>query len=159
MFYYLSRGSLLFLMLGVFAMLTSCAPQSEVDDLKSELEKMRNPQAPVVQPSTPVQQPPTVIYTPAPVVKTPPAPAFGTGNGNNMMTPVEGYLTIQTKSADGKLTLRSNPSQNGASIIEIPNGTSGIYYNSRVQTGDHVWYYAFYNGSEGWLRGDYIDIY
>jgi hypothetical protein len=112
---------------------------------------------------TPSQATPPVVYrptapAPAPAPALAPVIKYGPGTGNNIQTPVEGYLTIRTNSANGRLTLRSNPSQDGASIVEIPNGTSGIYYNSRVQTGDHVWYYAFYNGSEGWLRGDYLTI-
>lgn len=152
MFYYLSRGAFLFLMLGVFSLLTSCASQSELDSLKSELEKIKNPQPPIVE--SPIQNP-TVIYTPAP---TPSTSIYGTGNGNNVMTPSNGYLTIQTKSANGKLCLRANASQSSNCLTEIPNGTSGIYYTNRFQSGDFVWYEVSYNNMFGYLRGDYVFI-
>jgi hypothetical protein len=139
-----------------------CVPQSDYDNLKEELEELKNPTE-NVNPKPPTTQQPTVIYTPAP---TPPAPApapspvkFGPGSGNNMMTATSGLLSIHTNSANGKLTLRSNPAQNAAGLIEIPNGTSGISYFSRIQVGEYVWYEATYGSYTGYLRGDYVDPY
>lgn len=158
MFYYITKKSLFILTVAIVSLLTSCAPQSEVDQLRYELEEFKNPEPPIIQPAQPsypiVPQNPVVpVQPPAPIT-----PVYGTGNGNNVLTPANGYLTIQTKSANGKLCLRANASKSSACLIEIPNGTSGIYYSNRFQSGDFVWYEVSYNGFFGYLRGDYIFI-
>jgi hypothetical protein len=115
--------------------------------------------------NVPNQGPPTIIYgptqpNPSPAVKLSPAPIikYGPGTANNMQGPSEGYVTVRTNSANGKLSLRPSPDQNTAAIVEIPNGTSGIYFNQKVQNGDHVWYYSYYGNYKGWLRGDYLTV-
>lgn len=99
----------------------------------------------------------TVVNNPAPVVVAP-VVKYGPGQGNHMNGPTAGYLDIRTNSANGKLTLRSNPNQNAQGLVEIPNGTTGIYYFNKVQVGDYVWYNASYGSFTGWLRGDYLEI-
>lgn len=96
---------------------------------------------------------------PAPVIVAPATPKFGPGNGNHMNGSVEGYLNIHTNSANGKLTLRVNPDQNAQGLVEIPNGTSGLYYYNKVQVGEYVWYYTTYGSYSGYLRGDYVDAF
>lgn len=153
----------LFFIAAVF--LGGCAPQSEVDNLKAELENLKNPKQENVNvtpntPSTPST--PTIIYTPSPntnnVSNAPVTPSYGPGNANNIMTPSNGYLSIQTNSANGKLCLRANASQGSTCLVEIPNGTSGLSYYNRVQVGDYVWYEVTYGSYTGYLRGDYIFI-
>lgn len=82
---------------------------------------------------------------------------FGPGNGNNLQGLSEGSLKIHTRSANGKLTLRDSPNQSGNKILEIANGTEGIYYYNRVKDGEYVWYEVEYLGNTGYLRGDYVD--
>lgn len=100
----------------------------------------------------------TVVNNPAPVIVAP-VVKYGPGQSNHMNGPTEGYLDIRTNSANGKLTLRINPAQNAQGLIEIPNGTTGIYYFNKVQVGDYVWYNANYDSFTGWLRGDYVNAY
>jgi hypothetical protein len=123
----------------------------------------QNPNAPSVYPpgsnNPNAGLPPVIVNSPPAPVYTAPLPKYGPGSGNNMLTPSSGYLDIRTNSANGKLTLRVNPDQNAQGLIEIPNGTSGIYYSNRFQVGDYVWYNATYGSSTGWLRGDYLNAY
>lgn len=155
--YYLASITGIFLGLGLLSMImSSCTinvPSNPLDK-NTEIDTAKVPTTP-----TPAPAPaPTVIYTPAPT-PVPTTPKFGPGSGNNMNTPSSGYLNIRTNSALGKLSLRTNPAQNASAITEIPNGVSGIYYYSRQQIGDYVWYYADYQGQQGFLRGDYVDAF
>lgn len=157
--YYLASITGIFLGLGLISLvMSSCTinvPSNPLDS-KTEVDSNITP-IPTPSPTAPVQAP-TVIYAPpvAPAVAT---PKFGPGSGNNMNTPTSGYLNIRTNSALGKLSLRTNPAQTAGAIVEIPNGVSGITYYSRQQIGDYVWYYADYQGQQGFLRGDYLDAY
>ena len=88
-------------------------------------------------------------------------PKFGPGNQNHMGGPADGYVSVCTRSAEGKLTLRSTPNQGGTQVKLIPNGTYGIYYYNRTKVGEYVWYEVEYspdgiNYYFGWLRGDYL---
>ena len=105
--------------------------QKELEDLKAKVNK-----------------------APAPVVN-----KFGPGNGNNLRGYSEGYLRIHTRSANGKLTLRDEPAQNGNKLLEIPNGTDEIYYFETTKIGEYVWYKVDYYGNVGYLRGDYVHRY
>lgn len=152
-----------------------CTSQLELDKLKADIETLKNGNPSIQQPS--IQQPsvpgpvslpqspaPTIIYTPNPntnnVSPAPvnPKPKYGPGNANHVNSYPDGYLTIQTSSANGKLCLRSNASQSSNCLVEIPNGTSGIYYSNRVQVGDYVWYQTTFGSFTGYLRGDYVFI-
>lgn len=145
-------------------LLGGCAPQGQVDDLKAELERLKeegktpSTEQVVTQPQQPVVQQPQ-----APIIKylptAPVAPKYGPGTSNHLNTPSSGYLDIRTNSANGKLSLRVSPDQNAVAITEIPNGTTGLSYSNRVQMGDYVWYNTQYGSSYGWLRGDYVNAY
>lgn len=155
--YYLANIIGILLGLGLISLvMNSCTinvPSNPLDE-KTEIDSNITPNSSL---TTPVQAP-TVIHTPAttPTVTT---PKFGPGSANNINTPTSGYLNIRTNSALGKLSLRANPAQTAATIVEIPNGVSGIIYYSRQQIGDYVWYYAEYQGQQGFLRGDYLDAF
>ena len=84
---------------------------------------------------------------------------FGPGNANNLQGYSDGYVRIHTRSANGKLTLRSGPEQNASKIVEISNGTDDIYYFNRVKIGEYVWYQVNYTNYSGYLRGDYLHRY
>lgn len=155
--YYLASIIGIFLGLGLISLvMSSCTinvPSNPLDP-KTEID---NNITPTPNLPTPVQSP-TVIYAPAPT-PTVTTPKFGPGSGNNMNTPTSGYLNIRTNSALGKLSLRTNPAQTATTIAEIPNRVNGITYYSRQQIGDYVWYYADYQGQQGFLRGDYLDAF
>ena len=110
--------------------------EKELADLKAKLNK-----APVVTPA------------PASSVNN-----YGPGDFNNINTPSEGWVSVCTKSANGKLTLRSGASTSSAQVAKIANGEYNIYYFNKVKVGDYVWYNVDYNGFVGWLRGDYLCI-
>jgi hypothetical protein len=121
------------------------ASEKEKAELRAELEKLRQEKALAEQKAkeTPAQ---------------PARPKFGPGNGNTVKGYSDGYLRIHTNSAEGKLTLRNSPDQNGDKITLIPNGEDGIYYFNKVKIGEYVWYEVEYYGQTGWLRGDYVSI-
>ena len=108
---------------------------------------------------------PTTI--PAPVsTPTPKKPVVGPGDANFANGPTNGTVRVQTKSAKGSLTLRTNPGTNNPAVLDdnsnlvtIPNG-SVIEYTSYHDMGLFTWYKVNYpeggGNYTGWVRGDYL---
>jgi hypothetical protein len=165
--------------IGLLIILGGCEPytqQQEINQLREELNTLKVNNSGVVVSAEQAEQQRleaelqalkarqssnttnTIVNNVAPI-KIAPVVKYGPGSGNHLNGSVEGYLTIRTNSANGKLTLRTNPDQGAQGFVEIPNGTSDLYYFNRVQVGDYVWYNATYGSYTGWLRGDYVDSY
>ena len=99
---------------------------------------------------------------PKPQPKPQPTSNVGPGNGNNTQGPSQGNLTIRTKTVNGVVNIRENPSTNSNDITSRPNGYNQITYSGYQQVGDYVWYNVEIPNDQGgydtgWIRGDYVD--
>ena len=66
------------------------------------------------------------------------------------------YGRVCTRSARGRLSLRTAPGTNYDKIKEIPNGHSIALRNGQYGKDGFYWWYASHNGSDGWVRSDYV---
>lgn len=100
---------------------------------------------------------------PAPAPKpVSPTNNYGPGDANNTNGGPQGYLKVRTKSANGHLTIRENPSTSSKAVTSRPNGYDDMAYMGYQKIDDYVWYNVEVPNDQGsydfgWVRGDYVD--
>ncbi|MEM9275897.1 MAG: SH3 domain-containing protein, partial [Cyanobacteria bacterium P01_F01_bin.143] len=72
---------------------------------------------------------------------------YGSGGSNGR---------VCTRSARGRLSLRTGPGRGYSKVKEIPNGHIVALRNGEYATDGFYWWYVSHNGSNGWVRADYV---
>ena len=107
-------------------------------------------------PSPTLSPTPTETGTPRPT-HTPSATQFTYSTRTPTFTPTS--VTPCIASVEYNLRLRSTPNTDSETLLVIPFGTSvELYGRGQVSENDASWWYAAYEGQEGWLDGQYMLI-
>ena len=67
--------------------------------------------------------------------------------------------TVVTVEIDSSVNLRTGPSKGYSSQKLIKSGTVVTVYGHDYDSNDQIWFYVYYGGKYGWIRGDYLDTY
>ncbi len=63
---------------------------------------------------------------------------------------------VCTRSARGRLSLRTGPGTGYYKVKEIPNGHLVALRDGQYGNDGFYWWYVTHNGSDGWVRSDYV---
>lgn len=66
------------------------------------------------------------------------------------------YAQVCTSSSGGSLSLRTGPGTNFYRIKTIPNRHTIALVNGQYGNDGFWWWQVYHNGSQGWVRADYV---